>query len=44
MCVFLLGMWEKGRINGHGCLKYHNGDEYEGDWVDGRMHGYGVYK
>lgn len=39
-----LGQWENGRINGRGKLSYHNGDEYDGEWLDGRMHGHGTYR
>lgn len=25
-------------------MTYQNGEEYEGDWVDGEKHGRGVYR
>ena len=31
-------------FNGSGTWKYANGDKYEGQWVDSKMHGYGKYE
>ena len=28
--------------NGQGAFTYHNGDKYDGDWLDGKRHGRGI--
>jgi len=37
------GQWKSGRFNGYGHLKYKNGSEYIGQFVDGVKHGKGWY-
>jgi len=37
------GQWKSGRFNGYGHLKYKNGSEYVGHFVDGVKHGNGWY-
>lgn len=37
------GQWRSGRFNGYGHLKYKNGSEYVGQFVDGVKHGKGWY-
>ncbi len=29
--------------NGYGAIRYSNGDEYVGDWLDDKKHGAGSY-
>tara|TARA_B100001778_G_scaffold178964_1_gene147191 strand:+ start:7068 stop:7490 length:423 start_codon:yes stop_codon:yes gene_type:complete len=31
-------------FNGSGTWKFANGDKYEGQWVDSKMHGFGKYE
>ena len=31
-------------FNGNGTWKFANGDKYEGQWVDSKMHGFGKYE
>ena len=33
-----------GKINGKGTIYLSSGDQYTGDWKDGRRHGNGIYK
>ena len=32
-----------GKFDGSGTLKYPNGEIYEGEWSENKMHGKGVY-
>lgn len=38
-----LGYWKNDKPNGKGKLIYHKGDYYEGDFVDGKIEGFGHY-
>ena len=29
------GEYKQGKMNGHGVFKWKDGDEYNGNWVDG---------
>lgn len=31
-------------LNGKGSYKHIDGSEYDGDWKDGKRHGYGIFK
>lgn len=35
---------ETGAIHGQGSIKFSNGETYEGNFIQGFLHGYGVYK
>lgn len=37
------GIYKDGARNGFGRMVYPNGDVYEGEWVDNKMHGEGTY-
>ncbi len=37
------GDWVKDKQMGHGVFTWPNGDRYEGQYKDGRMHGTGTY-
>ena len=38
------GQFKMDNINGKGRIITKNGEEYEGDWIDNRANGFGVYK
>ena len=45
LCICPIGEWKAGLQHDRGKITYHSsGDEYDGDWVDGFMHGHGSYK
>jgi hypothetical protein len=35
---------EDENLNGEAKKRFPNGDEYEGEWKEGKMHGKGVYR
>lgn len=37
------GQFEVGKRNGKGKLEMQNGDRYDGEWTDDKMHGIGKY-
>lgn len=42
-CNRFEGEWKNDKKNGHGVMKFHNGDVYEGEWIDGHKNGRGSY-
>ena len=43
VCSFT-GVFKHGMKHGLGKYKFRNRDEYEGDWMDDLMHGFGIFK
>lgn len=39
-----LGHFVEGQRQAHGCMVYHNGDVYQGEWYAGQKHGEGSYR
>ena len=37
-----VGDWKDDKMNGHGTMKYVNGDLYQGEWKDGNFNGHGT--
>lgn len=37
------GLWQDGKSQGYGIMRYGNGDNYTGLWQDGKEHGQGRY-
>jgi len=38
------GFWKDDKLNGYAEIKYDDGDEFKGQFVNGRKHGKGTYK
>ena len=38
-----MGDYSKGCVSGKGLYTWTNGDTYDGEWVNGVKHGYGVW-
>jgi len=36
-------MWYRGQANGRGRMTHANGDVYEGQWLDDRANGFGIF-
>lgn len=36
-------MFDNNNFDGKGIFKWRDGRIYEGDWKNGKMHGYGIY-
>lgn len=36
-------MWARGQANGRGRMTHANGDVYEGQWLDDRANGFGIF-